>query len=146
MAVSLTNSYKLLNAWQRVMGEEPWHWNQCSGNGVPRRENAPVYLQPARDDIARSLYEAVQAWVGYSLYYPRPVYITEELVPLGGGHPYQKQLLTTTWKHLVAFGSRGTTVIQSGACTCVSSMSGLKVSIMLKSSVFKSLVRYWYGR
>lgn len=119
MAVSTYTNWKLLNAWQRIMGEEIWSFNQVTGTGVPRREGQPVYLQPARDDIARSLYEAVEAWVGYSLYYPRPTYVTER-IDLRGGNPYNMQTLRLTWKHLVAFGSRGTTAIQAGAAVVYS--------------------------
>jgi hypothetical protein len=123
MAVSTYTNFKLLNAWQRIMGEEIFSFNQVTGTGVPRREGQPVYLQPARDDIARSLYEAVEAWVGYSLYYPRPTYVTER-IDLRGGDPYQMQTLRLTWKHLVAFGSRGTTAIQAGAAVVYSDANG----------------------
>jgi hypothetical protein len=123
MAVSTYGAFKLLNAWQRIMGEEIWSFNQVTGTGVPRREGQPVYLQPARDDIARSLYEAVEAWVGYSLYYPRPTYVTER-VELRGGNPYSLQTLRLTWKHLVAFGVRGTTAIQAGAAVVYSDVNG----------------------
>lgn len=126
MAVSTYTNFKLLNAWQRIMGENIWEFNQVSGLGIQRRENQPPYLQPARDDIARSLYEAVEAWVGYSLYYPRPTYVTER-IDLRGGDPYQLQTLRLTWKHLVAFGSRGTSVISAGAAVTYSASAGSPV-------------------
>jgi hypothetical protein len=127
MAVSTYTNWKLLNAWQRIMGENIWEFNQVSGNGVQRRENQPVYLQPVRDDIARSLYEAVEAWVGYSLYYPRPTYVTER-IDLRGGNPYNMQTLRLTWKHLVAFGTRGTSVISAGATVTYSASPGSLVN------------------
>jgi len=117
MAVSTYTNFKLLNAWQRIMGENIWEFNQVSGNGVQRRENQPVYLQQDRDDIARSLYEAVEAWVGYSLYYPRPTYVTER-IDLRGGDPFHLQTLRLTWKHLVAFGSRGTSSFFRSTSRC----------------------------
>lgn len=123
MAVSIYPSYKLLNAWQRVENEERFLFNQVTGNGVPRREGSRAYFQADRDDIARSLYEAVQAVIGYTEYYPRPVYITER-IPLRGGDPYQLQTLQLKYKHLVEFGSRGTTLVAAAQAVVYSDTDG----------------------
>jgi len=54
-------------------------------------------------------------------FYPRPTYITEEVIPLRWSSPYQLQTLQTRYKHLIEFGSRGTTVISAGAAVVYTS-------------------------
>lgn len=114
MAASLTNSYKLLNAWQRVMFADIWHFNQAKGQGAPLKEGRDVYIQQERDDIARALNIAVEKSIPYLGFYPRPTYLTE-VIPLSTGVPFQMQTLRTSWKHLEAFGERAVTLIQANA-------------------------------
>jgi hypothetical protein len=115
MAVSdLIPTYKLLNHWQRLMGENIWRYNGVQGTGVARNYPATSYLQPARDEVALALNNAVSKIVDELEYYPRPVWITDEVIPLRWSNPYQLQTLQTRYKHLIEFGSRGTTLIAAG--------------------------------
>lgn len=121
MAVSEVPTWKFLNAWQRVMLEDPFRYNQVQGTGVPRSEVGDAFVQPERDEVARGLNNAVSRIVDEISFYPRPTYITEEVIPLRWSNPYQLQTLQTRYKHLIEFGSRGTTVIQAGAAVVYSS-------------------------
>jgi hypothetical protein len=111
MAVSTVPTLKFLNAWARVMLEDTWRFNQVQGNGVPRNTQADAFIQPDRDEVARALNDAVYRIIDYLEYFPRPTYITDEIIPLGWGSPYQFQTLETRYKHLIEFGSRATTLI-----------------------------------
>jgi len=111
MAVSEIPTYKFLNHWQRLMQENIWRYNQVQGTGVPRDEEHVAYLQPHRDEVALALDNAVSKIVDYLGYYPRPVWVTNEIIPLHWSNPYQLQTLQTRYKHLIEFGSRGTTLI-----------------------------------
>lgn len=124
MAVSLTNSYKLLNAWQRIMLADIWHFNQAKGQGAPLKEGRNVYIQQERDDIARALNVAVEKAVPYLGFYPRPVYLTE-VIPLSTGAPFQMQTLRTSSKYIEAFGVRAVSLIQAGAPIVYSDVGGI---------------------
>lgn len=120
MANSNIPTLKMLNHWQRLMQENIWRYNQVQGTGVPRDEEHKAYLQPNRDEVALALNNAVSKVVDVLEYYPRPVWITEEIIPLRRSHPYQFQTLQTRYKHLIEFGSRGTTLISAGAAVTYS--------------------------
>ncbi len=120
MAVSEIPTYKLLNHWQRLMQENIFRFNQVQGTGVPRDEEHVAYLQPHRDEVALALNNAVSKVVDVLGYYPRPVWITDEIIPLRWSEPYQLQTLNTRYKHLIEFGSRGTTLISAGAAVVYS--------------------------
>lgn len=113
MAVSEIPTYKLLNHWQRLMQENVWRYNQVQGTGVARNYPATSYLQPNRDEVALALNNAISKIVDILGYYPRPTWITEEVIPLHWSSPYQLQTLQTRYKHLIEFGSRGTTLISA---------------------------------
>src|SRR5678815_144701 len=115
MAVSETPTLKLLNQWAKTMQENIWRYNGVQGTGVPRDEEHVAYLQPQRDEVALDLNNAISKIVDVLEYYPRPVWITEEVIPLRNSSPYTLQTLQTRYKHLVEFGSRGTTLISAGA-------------------------------
>lgn len=121
MAVSEIPTLKTLNAWARVMQENVWRYNQIQGTGVPRVNNmSDAFVQPERDEVARALNNAVERITDYLEYYPRPTYITGEEISLRRSSPYQLQTLQTRYKHLVEFGSRGTSVISAGAAVTYS--------------------------
>ncbi len=123
MAVSLYNTYKLLNAWQRVMNESVWAFNQVLGQGAPDKFGRNVYVQPERDTIAQSLTVAVETATPHLGFYPRPVYLTER-VPLRRGVPLERQPLRTRFKHVQAFGQRAVTLIEAGAAVTYSDSDG----------------------
>jgi hypothetical protein len=81
-------------------------------------------LQPQRDEVALALNNAYNKIVGVLEYYPRPTWITEEITPLHWSNPYQLQTLQTRYKHLIEFGSRGTTVISAGQAVVYSDVDG----------------------
>lgn len=124
MAVSEIPTLKMLNHWQRLMQENIWRYNQVQGTGVPRDEEHVAYLQPNRDEVALALNNAISKIVDVLEYYPRPVWITEEVIPLRWSNPYQLQTLQTRYKHLIEFGSRGTTAISAGATVTYSDSDG----------------------
>lgn len=111
MAVSEIPTLKMLNQWAKIMGENVWRYNQVQGTGVPRDEEHKAYLQPNRDEVALALNNAINKIVDELGYYPRPVWVTDEIIPLRRSEPYQLQTLMTRYKHLIEFGSRATTVI-----------------------------------
>jgi hypothetical protein len=125
MAVSTDiPTYKFLNHWQRLMQESIWRFNQVQGTGVPRDEEHVAYLQPHRDEVALALDNAVSKIVDVLGYYPRPVWITDEVIPLHWSDPYQLQTLQTRYKHLIEFGSRGTTLISASQAVVYSDSDG----------------------
>lgn len=119
MAISLANPPKdvpptLLHLWQEIMLESIWHFNQVAGDDAPLNKPCPVYVQPGRDMLARSLYNAysqVRSALSYDL---QPVWHSQQ-VRLGGGAPWQFQSLRLKWLKLKAFGSRATTLISASA-------------------------------
>lgn len=120
MAVSAIQTYKCLNLWQRVMGEDIWRFNQVDGLGsFARKSGRSVYIQPERDEIAQALNDSINVLVEYLRYYPRPVYVSEQ-IPLGRGEPFQFQTLRTKYKHVEAFGQRATTLITANAAVTYS--------------------------
>lgn len=124
MAASEIPTYKLLNHWQRLMQENIWRYNQVQGTGVPRDEEHKAYLQPNRDEVALALNNAVSKVVDILGYYPRPVWVTDEIIPLHWSDPYQLQTLQTRYKHLIEFGSRGTTLIAASSAVTYSDSDG----------------------
>lgn len=127
MARSYINTHGLLNQWPRYMLEDEFVFNQILGQGIESRE-CPVYIQDNRDDIARSIADALAMAAGRFGYYPRPVWFPlndpgdlgdgtdvsgYEPIELGTGWPRSRQTLQTRWGYLQAFGTRATTLIEA---------------------------------
>ncbi|TXH48259.1 MAG: hypothetical protein E6Q97_25080 [Desulfurellales bacterium] len=123
MAVSEFYTWGLLNAWQRRMVEDIWRFNQILGTGVAQT-SCEVYNQPDREIIADALYSAVQTFIEYAHYYPKPTWVVAERVPFGRGTPWQRQILHTKYGYLVEFGARATTLIQANATVVYSDSDG----------------------
>lgn len=124
MAVSDITTYNLLNRWATLMGVNPFHFNQVSGAGAPLHDNS-VWIQYERDVVADALYQAVAeiaTWIGY---WPRPVWLSED-IQFGNGWPYQLQTLRTTHGRgkVQAFGQRGSTLISAGVLVTYSDTTG----------------------
>ena len=127
MARSDIPTYGLLNEWPRLMSEDAFRFNQILGQGVEQAA-CPVYIQQDRDDIARSIADALDMAAGMFKYYPRPVWFPldepgnlgdgtdasgYETIELGSGWPLSNQELQTRWGYLQAFGTRATTLIEA---------------------------------
>lgn len=126
MAISKQNTtYGLLNRWQSLLDISDWHFNQVAGSAAPftKDQCLEVWVQPEREHIARALYNAVQKMTRELGFYPRPVYVTED-VRLSRGVPYQLQMLRTKYGKLITFGSRATSVISAGAAVVYSDADG----------------------
>lgn len=113
----------LLNEWQARCMESEWHFNQVSGDDAPFLTSPPnaqtVYLQYERERIAAALQRAVNQVAGELHYWPRPAWFNE-VIPLSRAWPVRAQEHMVRFKHLIAFGQRGTTAIQAGAAVIYS--------------------------
>lgn len=102
----------LLNAWQSVMDESIWLYNQISGQGVEVTSGSvQVYTQAERDYIASALDEAFQTASEYLGFYPRPTWVVDEIIPLRVGKPYTAQQVLTCYGYVEAVGKRAVTLI-----------------------------------
>lgn len=121
----------LLNAWQRVCMAEQWLFNQASGKGAPIASAADkgetVYLQFERERIASGLQNAVNNVAAQMHFWPRPTWFTQT-IPLARSTPFWWQEHTTQWRKLIAFGQRGTSVIQAAAAVVYSDSTGQGVN------------------
>lgn len=109
----------LLHHWQQIMLESPWHFGQIVGTDAPLNEACPVYVQPRRDMIARSLYNAysrIQEKLTYSL---QPTWHVDR-IRIGHGVPVALQSLRTDWKQVQAIGMRATSLIDADAAVVYS--------------------------
>lgn len=109
----------LLHHWQQIMLESPWHFAQVTGTDAPLNEACPVYVQPNRDMIARSLYNAysrIQEKLTYSL---QPTWHVDR-IRIGHGSPLVLQSLRTDWTQVQAIGMRATTLIDADAAVVYS--------------------------
>lgn len=123
MAVSEANVYRLLNAWQRVVGEDVWRFNQIGGAGTPASA-CEVYNQPDREEIAGALVGAWQMVSEALGTFPSPQWVMDERARLGRGVPWELQQLQTRWGNLVEFGRRATSLIEAGATVVYSDSDG----------------------
>ena len=116
MSISSIEDYGLLEYWRQDHNINIWHFNQVSGDAAPSQTNDEVYTRVMRDYIARELNRSFWTLARYLNYPILPVYIDRtEQIRLSRGVPYERQRLNTRFKHLTAFGSRATTLIQAGA-------------------------------
>lgn len=113
MARSDVKTDGMLNRWPIVMTENPFNYNQILGVGTETR-GCPVYVQSDRDDIAYALHDALSDMAQHLGYWPVPRWFTGERIPLRGGYPYYRQPLQMKFGHLIAFGTRATSLIQAG--------------------------------
>lgn len=118
--------YGFPNRWQEYMQISPWWWNQFAGLGdlAPLSTGgANVWVQPDWDDLGAAISDAIELFAVNLGFYPRPVYLTER-IPLGRGRPYELQSLRTTYGHIQAIGTRGTTLLQAGVAVVYSDTDG----------------------
>lgn len=109
----------LLNAWQRVMLEEIWTFNQCQGNGAPLNQGCQPYIQPEREPMARALVQSCARIAQQLSFWPRPKWF-EQTVELGTGVPFWNQVHQTDWLKLIEFGQRAATLVQADAAVVYS--------------------------
>lgn len=122
MAVSDIQTYTMLNAWQRRMRENIWRFNQIEDPGASNAQ-CPVYVQSDRDEIAEALAVAWDELATHLHYFPRPAWTTERIA-LGRNPIYELQQLRTTFGHLIALGSRATTLIDDAVTVTYSDADG----------------------
>lgn len=124
MAIATTvENNLLLNAWQRVMLEEIWAFNQVQGKGAPLNDGCQPYTQLEREPYARALDQALQRVAKYLGYWPRPKWFTMD-IRLGSGTPFYNQIQQTEWLKLIEFGTRNVAVIQQAAAIVYSDPNG----------------------
>lgn len=126
MAVSRQRVYTLLNAWQRLMQVNIWHFNQVSGKGTQAPLSKPgqlVYVAPDWDTLTTGLINALALAVPYLGTFHRPVYVYEDirLDRWPGGTGAQ---LKTKYSHVQAIGKRGATLLEGDAVTVYSDVGG----------------------
>lgn len=117
-------THGLLNAWQRRMGVNIWHFNQITGPGVDAPVSTPgqfVYVQPEREQIAEALIAALSMGVAQLGFYPRPVYLSEPL-PFWIGARWR--LYQTKYGYVEAVGQRTLTAVQMAAAITYSDTDG----------------------
>ena len=128
MAIStVAEHFKLLNRWPVQMDVSPFRFNQVAGNGVqivPGQDPVFAYIQYERDMLARALHSAVEQSVPYLGYYPRPVWVENELIPLESGKQWNYQFITAKYGHIQQFGSRAVTAIEAGAAVVYTDENG----------------------
>jgi hypothetical protein len=114
---------KLLNAWQREMSEDIWHFNQCAGAGAPfltsPDKGKNVYLQPEREMLARALEGAIGKMSDSLMFWPRPAYF-QDIHILGNASPIQWQTFKTDFKKVIQLGQQKYTLIQPGVAVVYS--------------------------
>lgn len=144
MAIAKTvDNNLLLNAWQRVVDENEYSFNQVAGKGAPLNKNCDVYIQSDRETIARALDQSLKKIARVLRYWPRPKWFQGTL-HLGAGVPTRFEYLQTntteeggSWK-LIEFGQRATTLIDDNA-TVTYSDSGYGVNDTATISVATSV-------
>lgn len=140
MAISKqVENNNLLNAWARVMNEEPFIFNQVDGRGAPLNDQCNVYIQPEREDIARALDSAIKKMARVMHYWPRPKYF-QDTSALGKGVPFWRQVGRTQQSgKLITFGTRGSTLIQPAVNVAYSDPGSIGVDTVATVTVPTSL-------
>lgn len=127
MAVSTrTDTYGLLNAWQRRMMLSGWQFNQITGAGVDAPVSTPgeqVWVQPERETVAEGIKQALALAVPQLQFYPRPVY-HKIRVPLSWRQPVRHQTLDLGTRYIQSIGARGATLIEAGVTVVYSDEDG----------------------
>lgn len=115
MAVSKqTYCHDLLHRWQVRMQENIWNFNQVRDDSFSKTFDG-VYVQDDRETIAHALTEAFESARYYLGYYPQPTYVENEIIYLNEFEYFESQVLSLDTRHLVNFGTRATTLIESDA-------------------------------
>lgn len=123
MAISKrVQTYGLLNAWQEIMQEDPWRFNQVTGAGSQSSE-CDVYIQPDREHIALALRKSWDRISTHLGYFPRPIW-SQGKVDLGSGTPWQLQELNTGRGFIELFGQRTATLIDDDVAITYSDEDG----------------------
>lgn len=148
MAVSsLYENNLLLNAWQRVMQEQIWTFNQVQGLGAPLPEGQSVYIRDDRDEIAGALNNAINMFANQITYWPRPKWFVD-LLPIGRGRPLRDGYYSLQWRKIIEFGQRATTLIEAGVAVVYSDSTGLGVNdtatITVNTTVDASEVQFFF--
>lgn len=126
MAVSRQPVHTLLNAWQRYMHVNPWHFNQVSGKGTQAPLSRPgqlVYVAPDWDTLTTGILNALALAVPYLGTFHRPVYAFEDIRLDGWPGSYGAQL-RTKYSHVQAIGKRGTALLEAAAAIVYSDVGG----------------------
>lgn len=126
MAVSSQRTYTLLNAWQRRMHVNIWHFNQISGMGTQAPLSAPgqlVYVAPDWDTLASGITNALALAVPFLGTFHRPVYVYED-IRLSRWPGSWGAELKTKYRHVQAIGRRGATLLEGAVAIVFSDVGG----------------------
>lgn len=115
MAISPTvPTNRLLNAWQKRMGVNPYLFNQVAGSNAYANlafASERAYVQPERDYIAEGLAAAQADILPYLRTFHRPTYVETTITLPRGYNPLQS--LWTNYHWVQAIGERATTLIEA---------------------------------
>ncbi len=130
--IALNQNNHFLNAWQRELLEDIWHFNQCAGVGAPVQtandKGGTIYLQKERELIARGLEQAAWRMAGDLNYPISPTYF-QETIPLSKlGRPRGNQIYQARWGKMIELGSRATSLIQADVAVTYSDPNGIGVN------------------
>jgi hypothetical protein len=115
MAISKqVENNNLVNAWQRVMNEFPFIFNQATGTGAPLTNNCGVWIQPEREDIARALDAATKKMARVLRFWPRPKWFADT-IPLGRNHIWGQMWKPPSSGKIIELGQRATTLLLADA-------------------------------
>jgi len=140
MAIALSVSSNLspgqnnhfLNAWQPMLMEDPWHFNQCAGVGAPVQtandKGGVIYLQKERELIARGLEQAAGRMADDLNYWLCPAYFSETIPLSKLGRPFGNQIYQARWCKMIELGSRATSLIQAGVAVTYSDPNSIGVN------------------
>lgn len=136
-------NHHLLNAWQRLMLEDIWHFNQIIGKGAPLEtsydKGGTVYLQRERELIGRHLEQCALKIAHETNYWPCPAYFTDHQF-VGRGKPLRNQTFRTNWARLIEFGQRGSSAIQSNVVVTYSDPTGIGIDTLATITVLNVTV------
>lgn len=131
-------NHHLLNAWQRLMLEDIWHFNQIIGKGAPLEtsydKGGTVYLQKERELIGRHLEQCLMKVAHEVNYWPSPAWFTDTQF-IGRGVPLRNQTFRTNWVKIIEFGQRASSLIQANVAVTYSDPTSIGIDTLATITV-----------
>ena len=140
MAISFYhNHYGMLDAWSRRMNESPWRFNQFSApDGWRNKKDTRkgVYQQRHRESLAEQLGKSFELCAKILGYFPKPIYVENEIIDLTDGVPWNQQAICVPRRHLIRIGKKKVETLSEPtvvAQTLANGIPGYKVTFSLTS-------------
>lgn len=122
MAISRYNTHRLLNMYPRVMGLNPWFFNQVSGAfGVDDIVATPrdfIFVQPEREMIVQGLLVADRLLTSELGFFYRPRFVHET------AYWGQRGPIKTKYRYVHALGRRATELLEADSAVTYSDTNG----------------------